>query len=330
MRIIAYTERPSGVSYHRLIMPLLLMPEIDLYITNNLLEDHFEKGCDIFFYCRSLPDHCIEKLNELKEKYNFKTVVDVDDYWILDEYHPLYKSYIDTNYEKEQIYHLLNADMVLTTNSYLHSEIVPYNPNVHIVPNAIPKQGQFVIERNTSPFTRLFWQGSMTHEADISLLYPVTNNLAHISQKVKMVLAGFSQDTEWHRMAHSYTAGFKHQYHLLEGLHITEYYNHYKEADVCLVPLLNTKFNRCKSNLKVLEAANLGLPVICSPVGPYLDMPVIYARKTEQWISSIERLVHSKKRQKDAGEKLKEFCDINFNFEKINLKRKTLLEQCLR
>jgi glycosyltransferase involved in cell wall biosynthesis len=306
-------------------MPLLLMKGVDVYITNNLLEQQFEAGCDIFLYNRILPDHCIDKLHELKDKYNFKIIVDIDDYWILEDSHPLALEYKAIDFEKKQIYALKTAEEVITTNNYLLSEIITYNPNVHIVSNAIPKAGQFDIVRDGSKFTRLFWQGSLTHAEDISILAPVTNNLADISKDIKMVMAGFNEnENECHKMAMDYTAGFKHQYKLIEPKHPADYYEVYKDADICLIPLINNRFNRCKSNLKVLEAANLGLPVICSPVGPYLDMPVLYARSTEQWISNIKKLVGSKNRQKEVGLKLKTFCDKHYNFDTVNNKRKKI------
>jgi hypothetical protein len=90
--------------------------------------------------------------------------------------------------------------------------------------------------------------------------------------------------------------------------------------------LLNSKFNRHKSNLKILEAANLGLPVIASAVHPYLDLPVFYAKHSGDWVKYIKRLVESRKRQKEAGQKLAEYCAEHYNFNKINNMRKQVLE----
>jgi glycosyltransferase involved in cell wall biosynthesis len=173
----------------------------------------------------------------------------------------------------------------------------------------------------------LFWQGSITHRKDIEILERPIDQLNKIASKIKMVMAGYHKDEdEWYSMALTYTAQTKHQYKLIEGAPVARYYEGYKHADICLVPLVKSKFNGYKSNLKVLEAANLGLPVIASMVDPYLNMPLLYAKCGSDWVKHITRLVNSKKRRKEAGAELKEFCDTHYNFHKINNERKQILE----
>lgn len=327
MRIIAFANGNSGPSYHRVIMPLMLMPDVDVFVTNNLLVEHFEKGCDLFMYNRILPDHALPIIKELQHRYDFKICVDLDDYWELDEHHVLYSHYQEIEFAKKQVQQIIDADVVLVTHSRLAEEVALYNKNVHVCPNAIPKVDQFDIEREPHYLTRLFWQGSDTHKADIALLRTPLDKLGPISSKIKMVMAGYAEDhDDWYNMVMDYTAQAKHQYKLIAYAKITEYYAAYAQADICLVPLINSRFNRHKSNLKVLEAANLGLPVIASAVHPYLDMPLLYCRGTSDWIKHITRLVGSKKRRRDAGQELSEFCKTHYNFNKINNMRKEILE----
>jgi glycosyltransferase involved in cell wall biosynthesis len=303
------------------------MPNTDVFITNNLQVEHFEKGCDVFMYNRILPNHAIAQIKELQLKYGFKVCVDIDDYWQLDEHHILYDYYKEIDFQSQQIKHIQEADVVLTTNERLAEEIELFNSNVHVCPNAIPKKGQFDLEREPYYLTRLFWQGSITHRQDIELLRKPLESLGPIAAKIKMVMGGYTEgEPEWYEMAMTYTAQAKHQYKLLPGVEVNQYYTHYTHADICLIPLVNSRFNRMKSNLKVLEAANLGLPVIASNVHPYLDMPIFYCKCSADWVKHIVRLVGSRKRQKEAGLELKEFCDEHFNFDKINRERKQILE----
>lgn len=325
MRIIGYIHgKPSGVSYHRIIMPLMLMDDVDKHVTNSLTPETFEKGCDMLVYSRiNAPDN----LAELKEKYGFKVCVDIDDYWELDEHHVLYDEYRYMDFAAKQIEHISNADVVITTHDRLAEEVAIYNKNVHVCPNAIPRQGQFDIIRQPYHLTRLFWQGSDTHRKDIELLRTPLEAIGKLAKHIKMVMAGYAQDHEdWHYMARDYTANLKHQYKLIEAAPITDYYKAYAHADICLIPLLNSRFNRHKSNLKILEAANLGLPVIVSQVHPYLDMPVNYCRRSQDWINHIRRLVQWPARQKEEGLRLQEFCDTHYNFNKINNQRREVLE----
>jgi glycosyltransferase involved in cell wall biosynthesis len=327
MRIIAYVNGNSGPSYHRCIVPLMLMKDVDVYVTNDLKVEDFEKGVDLFMYNRILPDHALPIIKELQSRYEFKICVDLDDFWQLDEHHILYEEYQRTEFAKKQIQQIKEADVVLVTHSRLAEEAAVYNPNVHVCPNAIPKQGQFDIEREPYYLTRLFWQGSDTHRADIALLKTPIDKLGPIAGKIKMIMAGYAEDHEdWYNMVMDYTAQAKHQYKLIPATKVTEYYAAYAHADICLVPLINSKFNRHKSNLKILEAANLGLPVIASEVHPYLDMPVFYAKHANDWVKYIKRLVESRKRQKEAGQQLAEYCAEHYPFEKINNARRQILE----
>lgn len=342
MRIIAFVNANSGPSYHRIIMPLMLM-KANVYITNNLLVEDFDKGCDILLYNRELPEHCDAQLAELKKTYGFKTVVDIDDYWELDKHHVLYEYYQENKIAELQIKHLRQADAIFTTHERLAEEIrqivafpikgnasyaVPFPPpSVYILPNAIPHQGQFDITHEPHHLVRLFWQGSDTHREDIAILERPIEQLGKISKKIKMVMAGYHPDSApWGPMLEAYTAGLKRQYEIIEYAPITSYYEAYAKADICLVPLVNSRFNRMKSNLKILEAANLSLPVIASAVHPYLDMPVNYCRNGRDWQGHIKRLVQWPARRKEEGERLAEFCKEHFNFNKINNERRQILE----
>jgi len=329
MRIIAYAPANNGPAYHRIYMPLMNMDGPDVFITNCLKEEHFEKGCDLFMYNRVLPEEGMEQFNRLREKYGFRVCVDIDDYWELDPHHILYKESIDQGFAKQQIRHLQHADVILTTHERLAEQIRDILPQAaaHICPNAILRKDQFNIIRSRSDKTRLFWQGSITHKEDIRLLERPIQALAPISDKIKMVLAGYQEDEqEWHDMVHSYTYDLKHIYKLISGTDVHEYYAAYAHADICLVPLVNSPFNRMKSNLKILEAANMGLPVIASGVHPYLGMPVSFCKNSRDWIGHIKRLVQWPARREEEGQRLAEYCQKHFNFHKINNERRHILE----
>lgn len=341
MRILASINKNNSSAYHRIITPLALMGVDDIHITNNILKCNFA-NYDIFMYSRVSVLDYIDQIKEFSREMGFKICLDIDDFWEVDPHHIAYAGNKEGDYVKEQVKHIMAADVILTTHSRLAAEIKPFNKNVYVLPNAIPRCEQFCIETIPHHLTRLFWQGSVTHEEDIKLLQRPIECLNKIAGKIKMVMAGVELDPEeevidgkimhlthsdvWYNMGLDYTANTKHQYKLIAGLPITDYYKAYAHADICLIPLLNTKFNSMKSNLKVLEAANLSLPVICSPVHPYLGLPVIYAAGTKGWVSNITRLVESKDYQKEAGAELKEFCDIHFDFHKINRERRQILE----
>jgi len=133
----------------------------------------------------------------------------------------------------------------------------------------------------------------------------------------------------WESMVRSFTANGKIPAVTLPGKKVTEYYSLYQNADICLIPLTESTFNTHKSNLKILEAAHLGIPVIVSAVHPYLGFPehlVNYVRKQSDWYKFIKLLANDKGYREAQGQMLKEYCADVYNFERINMIRKQMIE----
>lgn len=343
MKIVVIARSNSGVAEHRLRIPFSLMEGIDIEFTSNQDETIYN-DCDMVVFNRTLPGESMLWLLRLQDKIGFKICIDIDDYWILGKEHILYEAEKEAKLGEFQERCLAHADVVFCTHERLAEEIKPFNENVHIIPNSITrKTAQFDIQTEPSDYVRLFWQGSRTHEKDLEILSHPVNSLKDIKNKIELMIAGAEEvsdgevDPLWVKMIEAY-CGVKykgdriidsgllsrHQYFL--GLSASEYYGTYKFADICLAPLIRNQFNRQKSNLKILEAANMGLPVIASQVHPYLSMPVSYCLRSSDWSFHIRRMVDSKEAREDEGAKLKEFCDSNYNFDKINLERKQILE----
>jgi glycosyltransferase involved in cell wall biosynthesis len=289
------------------------MRDTDIYVTNAVEEKDFEKGCDAIYYNRAIS----EEVLKLQAKYRFKIIVDVDDYWHLDPHHVSYANHLEINFPEQQIGHLRIADAVTTTHERLAEMVYPYNKNVHVIPNAIPNDPQyFPVERTEANMRRVFWQGSITHERDIKLLAGPIKRLDQ--QKFFMTLAGFTDHEVWHRMVSMYTNGLRMKGQIINGAHVTEYYKAYKYADVCVCPLMDTTFNNMKSNLKVLEAAHSGLPVIASHVNPYLNIPLLYVKKQTDWYKWLNDF----EAQEEIAGKLAAFCREHYDYQTINEKRR--------
>jgi glycosyltransferase involved in cell wall biosynthesis len=327
MKILALTQQFSGCGYHRLMLPVSQMTKEKATITDTI-PDNFDY--DIVFINRLWAKDDIFKL---REKHNFKLVVDLDDYWILDHHHLDYEMYSTHGVDTMIVKHIKAADLVTCTHERLAERIKPYNSNVHILPNAIPYgKMQFTDVVNESDLVRLFWCGGISHEQDMKILKPVTADLlvSDFADKIKMVLGGYSdsnitEETIWKSMAASFTGGGLLNNVAYRGMSVFEYYTMYENADICLVPLRKTQFNAFKSNLKILEAAGKKLPVIVSEVDPYKGFPkevVNYGN----WEQNIRELVHDEQSRKEQGEALYQYCLKHYNFDEINQKRTELFK----
>ena len=129
----------------------------------------------------------------------------------------------------------------------------------------------------------------------------------------------------WKKMVSYFTADALLTNMAYRGLPVFEYYQMYLESDIKLIPLRKSTFNGYKSNLKILEAAGKGVPVIVSKVHPYLGFPedVVYY---ENWDKNIRALVEDKDLREAKGKALFEYCAKNFNFDEINIRRKDLFK----
>jgi hypothetical protein len=83
--------------------------------------------------------------------------------------------------------------------------------------------------------------------------------------------------------------------------------------DIAIVPLIDSEYNRCKSNLAVLEYSAMKIPVVASPTVNQRDLPILYANSNYEWYSALESLIKDAKLRKEQGKKQFNFVTKNFN-----------------
>jgi len=116
---------------------------------------------------------------------------------------------------------------------------------------------------------------------------------------------------------------------IIPGTSPKDYYQCYNYADIALIPLIFNKFNTYKSNLKILESAFAGIPVIVSHVDPYLDFPedlLFYVKRQSDWYEYIRYLTDNEQNRLHFGTQLMDYCYNNYNFKTINETRKQVYE----
>jgi glycosyltransferase involved in cell wall biosynthesis len=78
------------------------------------------------------------------------------------------------------------------------------------------------------------------------------------------------------------------------------------DYDIMIAPLRPHPFNRSKSNLRVLEAAILGIPVVASDYGPYAEFidhgtTGLLARTDHDWGRHLRALVEDEAMRTEMG-----------------------------
>jgi len=330
MKILALGSPTNGVSYHRVIMPLIYLiqdkPNDYLLITNEIDDSVLERGWDIVVLNRSVAFDP-QKFYDWKLKYNFKLIVDNDDYWHLDPHHILSDWYESNGIPKLIKAYMAIADLVTVTHERLREKALEFNSNVHILPNALPYgDGQFNERKSESNRVRLFWSGSDTHYHDLNLLRRPMQRVYSdglLRTNIKTVMAGYSEAAKpvWDCMASAFTHALKFPSTIYQFTDPDKYMSAYYDSDISIIPLTFTKFNAFKSNLKVLETACKRNPAIVSQVDPYLDLPVSYVQNQTDWYRHIKDLVNDEDMRKEKGEELYTYCNKHHNLSEINKKR---------
>ncbi len=118
---------------------------------------------------------------------------------------------------------------------------------------------------------------------------------------------------------------------------VTQYCKGYNELDVVLAPLESNEFNKCKSQLKLIEAGVFGRPIIVSKVGPYLIdglneencifVPVNSANTT--FHTAMRRFLLDPNKIKTMGAKLHELVKSKYDINIVNTERVALYKELI-
>lgn len=340
-RILAIGIPNNGVHYHRIHLPLSKMPDVYVLFTDFINDEVLQRGFDVVLCNRFVHGCSYQQMEDYRKKYDFRLIVDIDDYWILDPWHILQGSYPTT----EIVNYMMIADIVTVTHDRLAMAVQPYNENVEILPNALPYgDDQFgavkvSIEESgvdiPKDSLRVLYAGGVTHEKDLNIIANPWKRIASdkvLKDKLSFVLAGYDDTnpkmaTIWHRMISNYLCGFKLNGYVRQPLPPDRYMAFYAEADICIAPLVESRFNSMKSNLKTLEAAAFKLPILVSNVHPYIESGGIKIESQSDWFRYLKLLSKSKEAREDYGNFNFEYSIKNHNFESINTKRKHIYEQ---
>ena len=186
---------------------------------------------------------------------------------------------------------LERADAVLVATAYMAERIQRFNKNVIIIPPAPPPLSELYPRPvRAGRARRIGFAGTFSHLHDLEVLRaPVLTWLEQEPGAVFCLIGqAFPAWAEDHPRIERHAGGQR----------LAGYYRWVSslDLDVFLVPLLDIRFNHGKSVLKPVEAAALGLPVICSDVAPYAGVcsedtgQIMVANTPAAWLAALERM----------------------------------------
>ena len=137
--------------------------------------------------------------------------------------------------------------------------------------------------------------GTLTHQNDLELIHNVILRLKDIFSKkgitVIFEIAGASIDetSEWFNVV-------KIPYYPMALSTFYDWLGKHSDWDIGIIPLVNTEFNKCKSELKYIEFSALGIPVVASDMNVYNEVikdcvTGFLANTEDEWVNKLSLLI---------------------------------------
>jgi processive 1,2-diacylglycerol beta-glucosyltransferase len=338
----------SGVSYHRLIVPLnrLKQKGYDIEFINTFNDKEIkESDYDYLVFNRSLGYGFkdVEIIEKFKNE-GVKIILDIDDYWELPQHHPIVWRN-DINYEEWKGSIMANisyADYIWTSTEELKQKIKGIAPTTPIIVsrNAIDyADPQWKSVRPKSKNKRdvvIGYAGSTTHYMDLDIMKnPIRrlNQNKTLRNKIMFHLFGVDLNSDygkivWKHQIDVFTGGGKSENLMVSGgIIVYNYSSFYEQMDIALAPLLDNDFNRCKSELKILEAGSKYKPFIGTDMITYsrASANIDLCSSEDDWVESIKELVMDKQLRESLGRELGEFVRDEWILDVENQKRLHIL-----
>lgn len=330
-------------------------------------KDEIGKSFDIVLvhnglYTSMFQDEFWRMIIYCKKEYGTKFILDIDDYWEYHKKHPAYNACVFNAFPEKMMINFNLFDYVTTTTEYFKAIISQYFPEEKILvfENAISTDDkQFTEEKTKSDKIRIGLTGGSSHTDDIKQILEFPKYLTDKQlDQIEMVFCGYNdKDAEkitiddngkivdrkplddkenwWIQTENKLKTMFKY-YRRVETKDIMkgEFGLIYKDIDIVLVPLTNNKFNRCKSELKFIEAGFTNTAVLSSNVIPYNNFGeneydcIIFKENTPECLAkTIKKILRDKDYIKIMAERLNSKVTDLRNLEEITRKRANFLRK---
>ena len=217
------------------------------------------------------------------------------------------------------------ADMITCSTEYLRQEYLKLNQNVFVLPNCVdpddwPEEDEIL--KNEGKKVRIGLVGSVGLHTDVSGFVHVLDALVK-REDVQLVVFALPADTPESKDVHNY---YKPELEFWKSYNvewqpfvaIQDYISTLNglRLDMLLIPRSDDYFNRCKSNIKFLEASMLEIPVIAQGFttndSPYQADPedanhMRVIVDNSKWMENIIPMIENKDLRVEQGKKARSY-----------------------
>ena len=298
-------QQPHGCSVIRWLRPLrhpsiaaalevtagvaLPATPVDILIIERLWAPHFTlaKARQLMQAARQIAGRCLYTLDD--------NLLDLH----LDQNWQSYPSDEERNIIR---YLAREADALIVSTPALAARMAGFNAQIHVLPNALD-EGLFADAAAAPPDAdkpqkrRLGYMGTPTHFADLMLVYEPLRAFLHDDAQTELQILGISQNPEQIQalFADLPVCVLDTQGAVSYEAFVAWCVDHLR-WDFAIAPLEDNPFTRCKSDIKFLDYALLGIPGIYSQVGPYAhsirheSTGLLVHNQPDAWQTALHRL----------------------------------------
>ncbi len=190
-----------------------------------------------------------------------------------------------------------NSDVVIAGNEFLRSQVLPFNPNVEVIPTAIHQERYHLKTYLARQETVILgWIGDHGSVHYLERMKPI---FERIGEKYPYVALKIVCDTffDCDRMK-----VIKKNWSLEEEVADLQGF------DIGVMPLVDDPWSWGKCGLKIIQYQGVGVPVVCTPVGVNKDLVEdgangYYATTPSEWEGKLSYLIeHPELREKMGRE----------------------------
>lgn len=307
MKIAAWSADSAGCGYYRMILVgrTLAARGHDVHI-NSVLPDEWRDTADVIVGQRVCLPGPTQGWQDMAREGRAKLVLEVDD--DLFSTHPTsviaHGFFSQPEIQANLRANIKVAHLVTVTTEALAERLRSLNPNVAVLPNCIPEALLDHTPTRRDDVVTIGWGGSPTHQIDWHKTAEPIARVIRRHPESEMHLMGWAPDRLWpllpeNRRRHTKWIASVDDLHRAIDYHVG------------VVPLWANTFNLAKSDVKLLELSALGIPAVCSDVGPYaLSGPLASARMVRSgndWQRHLTALITDEAARKEQGEAAKEW-----------------------
>jgi O-antigen biosynthesis protein len=251
----------GGTHFHRIVEPLRVVGEQGWPTSwGNRLGQLEADMFDTIIGYQLTQEAASERWHQLAARGRNRLVFDIDDAMWSPDWAPFQRYY--TAEVLERMYANARVAHVITTPSPIIAEhMAAYNPNVWLVPYTVPAYTLDLPVIKHRARNILGFAGSASHETD----------MVHRQGDLLTFLADHPDwDLHfWGKQPHEVAGWPKGRVHTYPWTDLRESYYRSLRMDICIAPLEDTLFNRCKSAIRFIENSALGICSIIQDLPPY-------------------------------------------------------------